>query len=45
MKMTDVRKVLFYPEGHEFAGEMRVWLSGAMILGIILIGGYLEGLS
>jgi len=38
-------KYFFYQDCHESAGALRAWVSALLIVGIILVGGYIEGLD
>ena len=43
--MNKLRGILFYPEYHESAGEMRSWVAVVLLVGFMLAIGYLEGLD
>ena len=40
----DIKKILFYPESHEGAGGLRLWVAGVLMVGVFLACGYLEGI-
>jgi hypothetical protein len=41
----DWNKLFFYQYYNEGAGTIRAWVLGVIIVAIILIGGYIEGLE
>jgi hypothetical protein len=43
--MKNLQKFLFYPEYHESAGGLRLWIASVLMVGVILAIGYLEGLE
>jgi len=43
--MKNFRRILFYPEHHEYAGGLRIWICAVLMIGILLATGYLEGLD
>jgi hypothetical protein len=44
-EMNKLREILLYPEYHESAGEMRSWVAVVLLIGFVLVIGYLEGLD
>ena len=43
--MNKLRGILFYPDYHESAGGLRLWVAGVLMAGALLATGYLEGLE
>ena len=41
----DIKKILFYPESHECAGDLRLWVAGVLMIGVFIACGYLEGVD
>jgi hypothetical protein len=41
----DIKKILFYPESHEGAGGLRLWIATVLMVGVFLACGYLEGID
>tara|TARA_R100000995_G_C3453006_1_gene109131 strand:- start:94 stop:243 length:150 start_codon:yes stop_codon:yes gene_type:complete len=41
----DIRNIIFYPESHEGAGGLRLWVAGVLMVGIFVACGYLEGID
>lgn len=41
----DIKNILFYPESHESAGGLRLWVAGVLMVGIFIACGYLEGVN
>ena len=41
----DIKNILFYPKSHEDAGGLRLWIAGVLMLGVLIVCGYLEGLD
>ena len=39
----DIKNILFYPESHEGAGGLRLWVAATLMTGVFLACGYLEG--
>jgi len=37
--------VIFYPESHEFAGDVRGWIMGVLVVCLVAATGYVEGLE
>ena len=43
--MNKLRGILLYPEYHESAGGLRLWVASVLLVGFMLAIGYLEGLD
>ena len=43
--MKNLRKFLFYPEYHEYAGDLKLWVAAVAMFGLLILTGYLEGLD
>jgi hypothetical protein len=41
----DIKKILFYPESHEYSGGLRLWIAGILMVGVFVACGYLEGVN
>ena len=45
MQMSKIQRFFFYPEYHEHAGGLKAWIAGVLMVGVILTGGYIDGLE